>query len=103
MAMKLLPFHNQFVSDFPANDQNDNLVAFNIIQRPQLPSPKLKFGKRVGSQSFDGFCGLCRLVQETRLYGRLQDLSLAGRERLELPVGVTGDGNPERHAALHAF
>jgi hypothetical protein len=55
MAMKLLAFHDQLVADFTADDQNDNFVAFDIVQQSQVPSPQLKFGEGIGTQSFDCF------------------------------------------------
>jgi hypothetical protein len=42
MAMKLLTFHNQFIAGFPSNDQNNNLVTFNIIQDAQVSDAQLK-------------------------------------------------------------
>jgi hypothetical protein len=32
MAMELLTFHDQLVAFFPSDDQDNNLLAFDIIQ-----------------------------------------------------------------------
>jgi hypothetical protein len=55
MAMELLAFHYQFVANFPPDDEDDNFVAFNIIQGTQLSCSQLVFGERVWSQPFDRF------------------------------------------------
>ena len=55
MAMKLLPFHNQFVSDFSPNNEHDNLMSFHIIQRPQISCAQFKLGKGIGAQLLDCF------------------------------------------------
>jgi hypothetical protein len=36
MAMKFLSFHNQLVADFPPDDQDDDLITFDIIQDAQV-------------------------------------------------------------------
>jgi hypothetical protein len=41
MAMELLAFDNKFVAYLAADDQDDNLISFDIIQRTQVPCPKL--------------------------------------------------------------
>jgi hypothetical protein len=44
MAMEFLAFHNQFVSDFLSNDQQDNLVPLHILQGTQISRTEFKLG-----------------------------------------------------------
>jgi hypothetical protein len=37
--MELLAFHNEFVADLAPDDQEDNFVSFDIIQRTQVSCP----------------------------------------------------------------
>jgi hypothetical protein len=39
MAMKLLSFHNQLVAYYPADDEDDNFLFFDIIQGTQISCP----------------------------------------------------------------
>jgi hypothetical protein len=64
MAMELLALHNQFVADFPPDDQDDNFVPFDIIQGPQVSRPQLELGQRIGAQALDRFRGRHGLVLE---------------------------------------
>lgn len=97
MAMKLLAFHGGMVAHFLPDDQDHNLVFLDILQGPQVPCPQLMLSERMGTQSLDRFCGRRGLVREAGLDRRLQDPLLARRQRPELPVGVFGDGDLERH------
>jgi hypothetical protein len=47
MAMELLPFYYQSVTDFPPDDQDDNFASFDIIQRTQVPHPQFKLDQRI--------------------------------------------------------
>jgi hypothetical protein len=62
MAMKLLTFHDQFVSHFASDDQKDNLVSLNIIQGAQVARPRLEFRERIWTQTLDRFRWRCGLV-----------------------------------------
>jgi hypothetical protein len=39
MATELLAFHDQLVANFSPDDQEDNLVPFDIIQGTQVTCP----------------------------------------------------------------
>jgi hypothetical protein len=73
MAMEPLAFHNQFVSHLASDDQNNNFVSFDIMQRPQVACPQFKLSERIGPQALDRFRESCRLVLESGLDGRFQD------------------------------
>jgi hypothetical protein len=49
MAMELLAFHNQFVPHLASDDQDDNLIALDIIQSTQVSCPQLKLSESVGA------------------------------------------------------
>ena len=55
MPIELLPIHDQFVSDFSPDDQDDNFVSFDILQGTQVTYLKLELGQRIGAQAFDCF------------------------------------------------
>jgi hypothetical protein len=97
MAMELLAFDNKFVAYLAADDQDDNLISFDIIQRTQVPCPKLILRQSIWSQALDRFRGRGGLVLQPSLNRRFQDSLLACWQGPELPVGVFGDGDLERH------
>jgi hypothetical protein len=47
--MKLLAFHNQLVSDFSPDDQDDDFLSYDIIQGTEVACPQLELGKRIGA------------------------------------------------------
>jgi hypothetical protein len=73
MAMELLTFHDQLVAFFPSDDQDNNLVSFDIVQGTQVSCPKLELGERIGTQSFDRFCRRSGLVLQPRQDSRFQE------------------------------
>jgi hypothetical protein len=73
MAMELLSFHNQLVSNFLAHDKNDDLFPFHILQDTQVTCAQLELGQRIGAQSFDRFCRCRRLVFKAGQNGRFHD------------------------------
>jgi hypothetical protein len=95
--MKILAFHNQFVADFPSDDQDDNFVSFDIIQDTQVACPKLELRQRIGAQTLDRFRGHRGLVLQAGQDSRFQDSLVADRQRSQLPVGIIGDDDLERH------
>ena len=44
MAMKFLPFHNQFIADFSAHDEHHDFLVFYIIQGAQISCAQFKLG-----------------------------------------------------------
>jgi hypothetical protein len=100
MAMELLAFHDQFVADFPPDDQDDNFLSLDIIQGTQVTRPKLELDQRVGPQTLDGFCERRRLVLQPGQDSRFQDALVTNRQRSKLPLGILGDGNLERHGRI---
>jgi hypothetical protein len=81
MGMKLLAFNNQLVSDFASNDQNHNLVSFDIIQGTQVACAYFELSKWIGAQALDRLGSSCRVVLESGLDSCLQDSLVTGRQR----------------------
>jgi hypothetical protein len=77
MAMELLPFYNQLVSDFLTHNKDDHLVFFHIIQGTQVPGTQLKLCQGIGAQPLDGFRGRRGLLLEPQQNGRLEDSLIA--------------------------
>jgi hypothetical protein len=98
MAMELLAFHNQIVPDLASDDQDDDLVALDIIQRTQVSCTQLKVGEWVRPQALDCFRGGRRLVLKPGQDRCFQNPLITRRQGLQLPVRVLRDGNPKRHA-----
>jgi hypothetical protein len=46
MAMKLLPFHDQFVADFSPDDEDEHLVSLHIVQGTEVSCAQLELGQR---------------------------------------------------------
>jgi hypothetical protein len=72
MAMKLLPFHDQSIPYFPADDQDDDLVSLNTVQDTEITRPQFELGQRIGSQTLDGLGERGGLVEKPGLDGRFQ-------------------------------
>jgi hypothetical protein len=72
MAMKILAFHNQLVAFIPPNDQDDNFVAFDIIQGTQVARTKLELDQRIRTQALDRFRGCRGLVFQPGQNSRFQ-------------------------------
>jgi hypothetical protein len=70
MAMELLAFHDQLVTDFSPDDQDDNFVSFDIIQGTQLAYPKLKVDQRIWAQPLDRLRRRRGLVFQSGQHGR---------------------------------
>jgi hypothetical protein len=64
MAMKFLAFHDQLVAYFAADKKHDNFAFIDIIQDTQVSRPQFEIGKKVGTQTLDGFRGSRRLMLE---------------------------------------
>jgi hypothetical protein len=62
MGMKLLAFHNQFVAGFASDQQDDDFVRFDIIQRPQVADSQFELGEGIGPQTLDCPRGRFRLM-----------------------------------------
>jgi hypothetical protein len=73
MAMEFFTFHYEFVANFPPDDQDDNLISFDIIQRPQVPGTKFELDKRISSHPLDGFRRRHGILLKTGEDGGLQD------------------------------
>jgi hypothetical protein len=99
MAMELLPFHNQFVAHFAADDQNDDLVRLDIIQGSQVTCPQLEVSERIRTQSLDRFRWLRGLVLQSGLNRCFQDALLTRWQRSVLTIGILGDRDAKRHEA----
>jgi hypothetical protein len=99
MAMKLLTFHDQLVAFFSPDDQDDNLVTFDIIQGTQAPGPKFELGQRIGPQALDRFRGRRWLVLQPGQNGRFEESLVACRQAPQLPFRVVRDDNLERHGS----
>jgi hypothetical protein len=97
--MELLPADNQRVADLPADDQDNNFIAFDIVQDPGIARAEFELRQGVRPQLLDG-PGKCRgLVLESRGNGGLQDPLIPCRQRSELLLGGLGDRDTERHRA----
>jgi hypothetical protein len=99
MAMELLTFDDQFIAYFAAHDEHDNFALIDIIQSAQVSRTQFKVRKEIGAEALDRFCGCCRLVLQPGQYSRLQDSLVTNRQRSQLPFGIIGDRNPERHGS----
>jgi len=97
MAMKLLAFYNQPVSDFSSDDQDNDFFSLGIIQGTESTCPKLELGQRIGTQTLDGFRGCRGLVLQSCLNSRFQKSLIACRLGPELSVGIFRDTDPEKH------
>jgi hypothetical protein len=62
--MKLFSFNNQFVADLATHNQNNDFIAFDIIQCAKISGPKLELGQRIRAKSLNGFRRLVGLVLE---------------------------------------
>jgi hypothetical protein len=73
MAMKFLSFHNQFIAGFPPDDQNDDLIAFDIIQGTRVSDSQLKLRQGIGAQALDRFRRRRGLLLQTGQDGCLKN------------------------------
>ena len=48
MAMKFLTFHNEFISDLAADDEQNHFCAFHIIQYAKITGAELELGQWIG-------------------------------------------------------
>ncbi|NUQ65644.1 MAG: hypothetical protein HUU20_24505 [Pirellulales bacterium] len=62
MAMEFVAFHNEFVTDFPSDDQDDDLVGLDIMQGTQVSCTQLERGQRIRPETLDRFRGYRRLM-----------------------------------------
>jgi hypothetical protein len=98
--MKLLSFHDQFVADLPAHDEQDNLRSLDIIQDAKVPDAQLELSERVGAQPLEGFRFRCRLMEEACLDRCFKSALFAGRQRPQLRFGVSGNCDLKGHRCL---
>jgi hypothetical protein len=49
MAMKLLPFHDQFVADFTPHDEYNDVFSLHIVQGTEVSYTQFELGKRIGA------------------------------------------------------
>src|SRR4051794_4584208 len=61
MAMEFLSFHNEFITDLAAENQQNHLRPFHIIQRAEIADTEFKFGQRIRPQSLNRAAWLCGL------------------------------------------
>jgi hypothetical protein len=99
MAMKLLSFHNEFITGLAPDEQDDNFVSFDIIQDTPVSSPQLELSERIGAQALDRFRGRRKLMLQPRQDCRFQDSLFTCGQRSKLPISVLRDGNLERHGS----
>jgi hypothetical protein len=97
MAMELLSFHDQFIAYLSAHEERDNFAFIDIIQGTQVSYTQFIGRKKIGAQALDRFGGRRRLMLQPGQDRRLQDSLLAYWQRPELPIGLLGDRNLERH------
>src|SRR5258708_440627 len=64
MAMKFLPFHNEFVTDFATDNEKNHLRPLNIIQRAEIAGAEFELNQWIWSQSLDGPRWLCWLLRK---------------------------------------
>jgi len=50
MSTKHLSGNDQFVTNFLANNEQDDFVALNIVQNPEIPYPQFKLSPRIRSR-----------------------------------------------------
>jgi hypothetical protein len=100
--MKLLASHDQRVADLPADDQEDHLLAFDIVQDAKIPCSQFEFGQGIGSQPLDGLRWDRRLIHEAHGDGGLQCPTFAGGQSPKLFLGLPRDCDPEGHRRLQS-
>jgi hypothetical protein len=103
MAIKLLAFDDQLVPYFAPHKEHHNFAFVHIIQGTQISRPQFKLGEKIGAQAFQRFRGRRRLVLESGQDSCFQGSLVTGRQRPQLPVGVLGDRDLERHATSSMF
>jgi hypothetical protein len=72
MAMKLLTFHDQRVADLSTDDDDDDFVILDIIQRTQVSDTQFELGQRIRPQSLDSVRDKGRLVLKSSNYSRFR-------------------------------
>jgi hypothetical protein len=97
MAMEFLAFDDQLVSYLVAHEEHDDFALIHIIQSTQVSRPQFKIGEEIGPQALGGFGRLRGLVLQPGLDSRFQDSLVSDRQRSQLPFGIIGDCDPERH------
>src|SRR6266404_3166154 len=97
MAVEFRAFEDEFVADVASDNQENNLVAFDIIQDAQVSCPKFKLAKRIVAETFDGFRGRRRLMFQSRDDCRFELALISGGQGSELPLSVFRDDNREGH------
>jgi hypothetical protein len=98
--MELLALHDQCVTDLPANDQDHDVVALDIVQDAEVADPKFKGGERIGPELLDRRRRRRRPVAETSQDGRLQRPLLAGGQTPLLRLSLLGDLDTEGHVEI---
>jgi hypothetical protein len=97
MAMEFLAFDDQLVSYLAAHEQHDNFTLIHIIQGTQVYRPQFEIGEEIGPQALGGFGRLRGFVLQPGLDSRFQDPLVSDRQRSQLPFGIIGDCDLERH------
>src|SRR3989442_8334245 len=68
MAMEFLTFHNEFIPDLAAENEQNHFFTFDIIQRAEIAGAEFEFDERIGPQSLNrtGWLGglLCKPRQD---------------------------------------
>lgn len=72
MSTVFLPGDDQLVTDLPSHDDDDDFIAFDIIQGSKVARAQFVLGHEIGTHPLDGTSGSCRLVLESRRNHRLQ-------------------------------
>jgi hypothetical protein len=80
MAMEFLAFNNELVPDFASDDQDDYLIAFDIIQGTQISCSQLELCQWIRSQPLDCLGRRGGLMLEARKEGRCQDPPFTRRQ-----------------------
>jgi hypothetical protein len=97
MAMELLSFHNQLIAYLSANEKHDNFAFINILQNTKVSHSQFVFGEQIGAQFLDCFRWGRRLVFQSGENRGFQYALVVDRQRSQLPFGILGNRNLERH------
>jgi hypothetical protein len=97
MLMELLTGDDQGIAHLATDDQQDDLIPFDIIEDAEVAHPQLVLRHRVGPEPLDGPGGGHRLVAEPGEDRSLQSPTLTSGESVQLRLGLAGGHDSEGH------